>query len=166
MRRKWTLFALASAAALAAGAAAFVQPGTTRWLETQTGEAAPVGQARALWNAALDVARPPLRLAADAAIRPRVDTPYAVNTFLHQEVEAAKRARQLQLIRDAGFGWIRQPFPWYDLEIQAKGDFIDRRNNPAKSAWDKYDNIVAPSGPTWVPSHVVGSTARSRRWPP
>ena len=143
MRRKWILFALASAAALAAGAAAFVQPGTTRWLETQTGEAAPVGQARALWNAALDVARPPLRLAADAAIRPRVDTPYAVNTFLHQEVEAAKRARQLQLIRDAGFGWIRQPFPWYDLEIQAKGDFIDRRNNPAKSAWDKYDNIVA-----------------------
>ncbi len=143
MRRKWTLFALASAAALAAGAAAVVQPGTTRWRETQTGEAAPVGQARALWNAALDVARPPLRVAADAAIRPRVDTPYAVNTFLHQEVEAAKRARQLQMIRDAGFGWIRQPFPWYDLEIQAKGDFIDRRNNPAKSAWDKYDNIVA-----------------------
>jgi hypothetical protein len=48
------------------------------------------------------------------------------------------------MIRDAGFTFIRQQFPWADIEIDAKGDFTDRRNAQlgAISAWDKYDNIV------------------------
>ncbi len=72
--------------------------------------------------------------------------PFGVNTFLEQEVEPAKRERQMQLIAEAGFGWIRQQFPWEDIEIHAKGDFTDRRNldvHGAISAWDKYDHIVA-----------------------
>lgn len=72
--------------------------------------------------------------------------PFAVNTFLEQEVEPAKRERQMQMIAEAGFGWIRQQFPWEDIEIHAKGDFTDRRNldvHGAISAWDKYDHIVA-----------------------
>ncbi|MGQ9851607.1 MAG: cellulase family glycosylhydrolase [Aggregatilineaceae bacterium] len=72
--------------------------------------------------------------------------PFGVNTFLEQEVEPAKRERQMQLIAEAGFGWIRQPFPWEDIEIHAKGDFTDRRNLDVHgeiSAWDKYDHIVA-----------------------
>ncbi|GAB4407447.1 MAG: hypothetical protein Kow00106_00240 [Anaerolineae bacterium] len=72
--------------------------------------------------------------------------PFAVNTFLEQEVEPAKRERQVQMIAEAGFGWIRQQFPWEDIEIHAKGDFTDRRNldvHGAISAWDKYDHIVA-----------------------
>ncbi len=68
--------------------------------------------------------------------------PLGVNTFLEDEVEPAKRERQLQIIRDAGFGWIRQQFRWDDLEISGRGDFSDRRNGTAVSAWDKYDNIV------------------------
>jgi hypothetical protein len=68
--------------------------------------------------------------------------PYGINTFLNQEVEEVKRARQLDLIRDAGFRWIRQEFPWEDIEISAKGDFADRRNAVPISAWDKYDAIV------------------------
>lgn len=72
--------------------------------------------------------------------------PFAVNTFLEQEVELAKRERQMQLIAEAGFGWIRQQFPWEDIEIHAKGDFTDWRNldvHGVISAWDKYDHIVA-----------------------
>src|SRR5690606_6946581 len=45
--------------------------------------------------------------------------------------------------------WIRQQFPWEDIEIHGKGDFEDRRNDldgdgqpDAISAWDKYDTIV------------------------
>ncbi len=68
--------------------------------------------------------------------------PFGVNTELEQEVEIEKRSRSLQMIADAGFRWIRQPFPWYDIEIHAKGDFEDRRHEPFRSAWDKYDNIV------------------------
>lgn len=75
--------------------------------------------------------------------------PFGVNTFLEQEVEPAKRERQAQMIAEAGFGWIRQQFPWEDIEIHAKGDFTDRRNLDAHgeiSAWDKYDQIVALAG--------------------
>jgi len=68
--------------------------------------------------------------------------PYGVNTFLEQEVEEAKIRRSLQMIRDAGFHWIRQQFPWEDIEIHGKGDFEDRRTQPPKSAWEKYDRIV------------------------
>jgi hypothetical protein len=66
-----------------------------------------------------------------------------MNTFLEQEVEADKRARSLRLIREAGFGFIRQEFPWEDIEIHGKGDFVDRRNvSSGVDAWEKYDNIV------------------------
>jgi hypothetical protein len=72
-------------------------------------------------------------------------SPFGVNTFLEQEVEPDKRERQAQMIADAGFKWIRQQFPWEDIEIHGKGDFVDRRNMDSVgeiSAWDKYDNIV------------------------
>jgi hypothetical protein len=79
-------------------------------------------------------------------------SPFGVNTFLEQEVEPEKRERQVQMIAEAGFTWIRQQFPWEDIEIHGKGDFTDRRNDRNGdneiteadwiSAWDKYDNIV------------------------
>ena len=68
--------------------------------------------------------------------------PFGVNTFLQLEVEPAKRERQMQMIEEAGFRWIRQEFTWEDIEIHGKGDFEDRRNDPPRSAWDKYDHIV------------------------
>ncbi len=69
--------------------------------------------------------------------------PFGINTFLQDEVEEAKREKQVQLIAEAGFHWIRQEFPWEDIEIHAKGDFVDRRNDPAGiDAWAKYDHIV------------------------
>jgi hypothetical protein len=68
---------------------------------------------------------------------------FGVNTFLEQEAEPDKRAQSLDYARDAGIHFIRQEFPWEDIEIHGKGDFIDRRNYPAGvDAWAKYDHIV------------------------
>jgi hypothetical protein len=68
--------------------------------------------------------------------------PFGVNAFLQDEVELEKRELAVRMIADAGFHWIRQEFPWEDMEIHAKGDFEDRRHEPHRSAWEKYDNIV------------------------
>jgi hypothetical protein len=75
--------------------------------------------------------------------------PFGINTFLEQEVEPEKRERQVQMIADAGFHWLRQEFPWEDIEIHGRGDFIDRRNDldgddvpDPVDAWAKYDQIV------------------------
>jgi hypothetical protein len=120
----------------------FALPSTTQQLYYVTGEENRFAQLRGLWNLALDAMRPPLQLAPHAQIANLPDNPLGVNTFLEQEVEVAKRERSLQMIHDAGFKWIRQPFTWSDIEIHAKGDYEDRRNEPHRSAWDKYDNIV------------------------
>jgi hypothetical protein len=68
--------------------------------------------------------------------------PFGINVFLEQEVEPEKRERTLQMVSEAGFKWIRQEFPWEDIEIHGKGDFEDRRHEPYRLAWDKYDHIV------------------------
>ena len=68
---------------------------------------------------------------------------FGVNTFLQQEAEEVKRAHSLDLTRAAGLRFIRQEFTWEDIEIHGKGDFVDRRNDPAGvNAWLKYDHIV------------------------
>ena len=88
--------------------------------------------------------------------------PYGINTFLNHEVEEVKRARQLNLIREAGFHWIRQEFPWEDIEIHAKGDFMDRRNASAVSAWAKYDNIVRMANERGI--QVIARLSTPPKW--
>ncbi|MEP7198829.1 MAG: hypothetical protein ABI874_03325 [Chloroflexota bacterium] len=88
--------------------------------------------------------------------------PFGVNTFLDQEVEPQKRAKQLDLIRDAGFKWIRQEFPWEDIEIHAKGDFMDRRNAKPVSAWDKYDHIVRMANERGI--QVIARLSTPPKW--
>ncbi len=147
-RRKARFLYLASCVplfALVAFAIWFALPSSTQQLVYVTGEEGRFQQLRGLWNLALDQTRPPLQLARDAQIANLPANQFGANTFLEQEVEVSKRARSLQLLRDAGITWIRQPFTWSDVEIHAKGDFEDRRNEPYRSAWDKYDNIVALS---------------------
>jgi hypothetical protein len=85
---------------------------------------------------------PPLQTAADGPVQHAAMNPYGVNTFLQNEVEPQKREEAMRLIAAAGFKWIRQEFAWEDIEIHGKGDFEDRRHQPAKSAWAKYDHIV------------------------
>ncbi|MBM2810021.1 MAG: uncharacterized protein HW416_780 [Chloroflexi bacterium] len=75
-----------------------------------------------------------------AAIRYRVTNPLGVNTFLEQEVDPTKRRRSLEMARTAGFHWIRQQFPWADIEPDEKGRFIGAFG---ESTWDKYDAIVS-----------------------
>ena len=113
------------------------------WAFSLTGEEALRGQLRGLWQLAGDALRPPLDLRPGVPIAHAGVNPYGINTFLEQEVETVKRAEQVRLISAAGFHWLRQEFPWYDIEIHAKGDFEDRRFEPYRSAWDKYDHIVS-----------------------
>jgi len=68
--------------------------------------------------------------------------PYGINTFLEQEVDDWKIHRTLRLISEAGFKWIRQEFPWEDIEIEGKGVFQDHREGRDVSSWEKYDHIV------------------------
>ncbi|HLH23237.1 MAG TPA: cellulase family glycosylhydrolase [Chloroflexota bacterium] len=78
---------------------------------------------------------------ADDQVAPAPDAGLVgVNTFLEQEVEPASRRRALQMARDAGFGAIRQQFPWAEMEPDAKGVYWDARWD--QDSWAKYDEIV------------------------
>jgi hypothetical protein len=68
-------------------------------------------------------------------------SPYGVNTFLQLEVEPAKVERSLRLASEAGFRFIRQQFPWEDIEVAGKGDYVDPKWGV--NTWEKYDRIVA-----------------------
>jgi hypothetical protein len=70
----------------------------------------------------------------------RVDNGFGMNVFLEQEVEPEKRQRSLELLRDAGVGWIRQQLPWEQIEPLAKGQTTDPRFGG--STWEKFDDIV------------------------
>ncbi|MCA9956267.1 MAG: cellulase family glycosylhydrolase [Anaerolineales bacterium] len=108
-----------------------------------TGEDALLAQLRGVVHWLNTAVRPQPQLAQNSAQRTIVPvSPFGVNTFLEQEAEVAKREQSLQMAAEAGFQFIRQEFVWEDIEIHGKGDFEDRRNDPPRSAWEKYDNIV------------------------
>lgn len=67
--------------------------------------------------------------------------PYGVNVFLEQEVEEAKKRRTLEMVRDAGFKWVKQQVLWYEIERPAKGQYYDEKNG-VPNTWTKYDQIV------------------------
>ncbi len=112
------------------------------WLWSQTGETDFLAQVKGLTDLAGGTLRPrpnpaPQLLAEGADV-----SPFGVNVFLEQEVEPAKREQAVRMAAQAGFQWLRQEFPWEDIEIHAKGDFDDRRHAPVRSSWEKYDHIV------------------------
>ncbi len=55
---------------------------------------------------------------------------YGVQAFMWWRPDLAER--DLQLVRDMGFGWVKQTFAWRDIETNEKGRFD----------WWKSDNIV------------------------
>src|SRR5438874_9652715 len=73
-------------------------------------------------------------------VTPRVDNPLGINTFLEQDVTLEARRRSLEMIREAGYGWIRQQFPWSSIEPVRKGRFVDRVM--FVNTWAVYDSIV------------------------
>ena len=128
-----------------AAAAFFARDAIGTTMFNLTGEENLLAQVRGLVDYATNVIRPMPNTANDVPVDDAGVSVFGINTFLEQEVEPAKRDLQLQLMADAGFKWIRQQFPWYDIEIAGKGDFQDCRHAqsaPCKSAWEKYDNIV------------------------
>ena len=108
----------------------------------KTGEEAFFSQVKGLTDLAVDSVRPRLNTGDDIPVAPADVNPFGVNVFLEQEVDPAKRELAVQMAAEAGFHWLRQEFPWEDIEIHGKGDFEDRRHEPYRSAWDKYDQIV------------------------
>ncbi|MCS6827813.1 MAG: cellulase family glycosylhydrolase [Caldilinea sp.] len=112
------------------------------WLWRHTGEEELLAQMKGFTDLLGDRLRPPLTLAPDAEMQYVDVNPFGVNTFLEQEVEPAKRELAIRMAAEAGFHWLRQEFPWEDIEIHGKGDFEDRRHVPHRSAWEKYDHIV------------------------
>ena len=108
-----------------------------------TGEESPIEQVKGVGALLLlKLIQPPVETHPYTPMAHAGLNPYGINTFLEQEAEEAKVRRSLQMIHDAGFRWIRQEFPWEDIEIHGKGDFEDRRTEPHRSAWEKYDRIV------------------------
>lgn len=114
-----------------------------------TGEEALSGQLRGVLHWFNSAIRPQPDLAPDAQIARQPSSIFGANTFLQQEVLPEVREESLRLLDEAGFSYIRQEFPWEDIEIHGKGDFTDRRNDldgdgqpDAIDAWAKYDDIV------------------------
>lgn len=127
---------------LSIGSAWLARDAIAAWLFNVTGEDSLLGQLRGAIELATQFTRPMPNTAPDAVAAAGVSF-FGVNTFLEQEVEPAKRDQQLRLAAAAGFEWIRQQFPWFDIEISAKDNFDDCRNDGrCIDAWAKYDNIV------------------------
>lgn len=135
-----------------------------------TGEQAPLSQLKGVSDLVADALRPGLHTADFAPVAYAGLNPFGVNVFLEQEADPAKRELAVRLAHEAGFRWLRQEFPWEDIEIHGKGDFEDRRHEPYRSAWEKYDHIVAlaeqydmqlivrlSNPPTWA--HAAGEGA-------
>ncbi len=106
-----------------------------------TGEEDTSHQLRALGYLGLSLFQPPRQTADFAPLAYTDLPPFGANTFFEQEVEETKIRRSMQLLHDAGFRFIRQEFPWEDIEQPGRGQFWDTKFN--HSTWDKYDRIVA-----------------------
>lgn len=94
--------------------------------------------AETAWFAPLDTrtgdparSPPPLPLAAV--------NPLGAHVFLEREVDRFKREKTNELLATAGLGWIRQEFPWSELEFQ-KNRYYDDKNDQV--SWAKFDEIV------------------------
>ncbi len=140
---RWRMLILVLALAVVTGGLLLTQREALQdWLFELSGESEPLPQVRGFFQYLSNWTRPQPQTADLSPVAHAGVNPFGVNTFLQQEVEPAKRAMQMGLLHEAGFRWIRQEFPWEDIEIHAKGDFEDRRHEPYRSAWAKYDHIV------------------------
>ncbi len=113
------------------------------WMSHRVGEDSGLSQIKGMMDLARQWTRPRVDTADERIPARTVTAPYGVNTFLHHEVGQARRQAVIGLAAQVGFAYLRQPMPWEDVEIHGAGDFMDRRNDPARSAWFKYDNIAS-----------------------
>ena len=120
-----------------------------RWLWSMTGEETPLAQIRGALELGGNLLRQPLQTDVMAPINHKTNVPYGVNVFLQEEVEGPKIDAMLGMIREAGFRWLRQEFPWEDLEADGRGSFDDLSEDTdgdgvidRVAGWAKYDRIV------------------------
>ena len=140
-RRLWGVIGVVVVCSLGLGVLAW--PGASRWMAGWTGEEEPLAQLKGMLNLVdIRLHEPPLTLDADRPMPYTNRRPYCASTFLEQEADPANVARTLDLAKAAGVSLVRQQFPWEDIEIHGKGDFEDRRHEPYRSAWEKYDRIL------------------------
>lgn len=69
---------------------------------------------------------------ADLPILKAIDVPaLGINAAL-QETDGEARERALTILRDGGYSWVRQPFPWRDIEL-----------TKAHFSWERWDSLVS-----------------------
>ncbi len=147
---RWTKLLILASLLLVSGLAVFAglarsETGPSKdkgLLFNLTGEEALLPQIKGLSDLAAGAMRPSLRTDDMKPVAHAGVNPFGVNVFLEQEVDPAKRELAVRMAQEAGFRWLRQEFPWEDIEIHGKGDFEDRRHEPYRPAWEKYDHIV------------------------
>ncbi|MBI3978620.1 MAG: hypothetical protein HY331_10600 [Chloroflexi bacterium] len=114
------------------------------WLEEAlidaTGETELRQQLEGLALSTLPLKAAPIRTAPLARIADTGVNPYGVNTFLQWQPDPVRLERSMAMLQAAGVGWIRQQFPWSDIEIPAKGQYANRFG---QNTWEKYDRLVA-----------------------
>ncbi|MEQ9030341.1 MAG: hypothetical protein RLP44_16635 [Aggregatilineales bacterium] len=120
-----------------------------RFAWSVTGEEDPIGQIRGVAQWVSGLRRPQPDTARMTPIQHTNVNPFGVNTFFQLEPDPDKIDAGMQMISDAGFGWIRQQFEWAEIEVDGRGQFTDSRNDingdgqaDTINAWDKYDRIV------------------------
>ena len=111
-----------------------------QFLADVTGEELLNDQIKGLGYLAISYTQPAHDTADFAPMKYADVNPFGINTFFDQEVEESKVRQSMQIIRDAGIHWIRQEFPWEDIEQPSKGQYWDTKHN--YSNWIKYDRLV------------------------
>lgn len=86
--------------------------------------------------------------------------PWGANTFLDLDVETWKRRQTLEMVRDAGIGWIKQHAPWADIETPERGQYFNAAAR--RSTWDKYDEIVELADEVGV--EIIARIDRAPAW--
>lgn len=138
LARLWLLLGALGGLGLAGSA----PPGQRAAMERVLGETDYLAQIKGLTDLLRQAWRPRVNTLDALPTATYAQAPYGVNAFLHHEVGQNRRRQVIALAAQAGFAYLRQPMPWEDVEIHARGDFEDRRNEPPRSAWYKYDNVV------------------------
>ena len=101
-------------------------------------------------------------VASGANLQPIAHTdvnPMGVNTFLDLEPDPAKVTRELQMVKAGGYGYIRQMFPWYDIEPEP-GTFWNTKYDV--SSWAKYDRIVEQANALDI--QIIARLDKPPRW--
>lgn len=86
--------------------------------------------------------------------------PWGTSTFLNKEVEFWKKKKTIEMIREAGFAWIKLHIPWAEVETPRKGVFWDE--NWKVNTWDRFDELINLA--TSANLRVVVRVDRAPQW--